>query len=93
MLEVAQAAGLQGLVCAPQEIKLLRPALNKTTLLVVPGIRPEGTAKDDQKRIMTPSEAARFGADYLVIGRPITQAADPAQAVKDILNSIKLRAA
>ena len=90
---LAQAAGVAGIVCAPQEIKLLRPVLNKATLLVVPGIRPEGSAKDDQKRIMTPNEAARFGADYLVIGRPITQAADPAQAAKDILNSIKLRAA
>ena len=90
---LAQTSGLAGIVCAPQEIKILRPALDKSMMLVVPGIRPEGAAKDDQKRIMTPSEAARFGADYLVIGRPITQAADPAQAVKDILNSIKLRAA
>lgn len=90
---LAQTAGAAGVVCAPQEIKLLRPLLDKSMILVVPGIRPEGSAKDDQKRIMTPSEAARFGADYLVIGRPITQAADPAQAAKDILNSIKLRAA
>jgi orotidine-5'-phosphate decarboxylase len=90
---LAQTSGLAGVVCAPQEIKLLRPALNKSMMLVVPGIRPEGAEKGDQKRIMTPAEAAKFGADYLVIGRPITQAADPAQAAKDILNSIKLRAA
>ncbi len=90
---LGQSAGIQGLVCAPQEIKVLRPALDKGMLLVVPGIRPAGAEKGDQKRTMTPADAAKYGADYLVIGRPITQASDPAQAAKDILNSLKLRAA
>ncbi|TAL38918.1 MAG: orotidine-5'-phosphate decarboxylase [Alphaproteobacteria bacterium] len=90
---LAESAGLQGLVCAPQEIRLLRQTLKQPMLLVVPGIRPDGSAAGDQKRTMTPAEAARLGADYLVIGRPITQAADPAQAAKNILNSIRLNAA
>lgn len=90
---LAESAGLQGIVCAPQEIRPLRQVLKTPLLLVVPGIRPEGSAAGDQKRTMTPAEAARFGADYLVIGRPITQAPDPVQAAKNILNSIRLNAA
>jgi orotidine-5'-phosphate decarboxylase len=90
---LAESAGLQGVVCAPQEIRLLRQSFTKPMQLVVPGIRPEGAAAGDQKRTMTPPEAARLGADYLVIGRPITQAADPVQAAQNILNAVRLTAA
>lgn len=90
---LAQNAGLAGIVCSPQEIGLLRQTLNKSMQLVVPGIRPAGSATGDQKRVMTPREAAEQGADYLVIGRPITQAADPGETAKAILSSITARAA
>jgi len=85
---LAEESGLQGIVCSPQEIAVLRAVLKKETLLVVPGIRPAGAAAGDQKRIMTPAEAGKLGANYLVIGRPITQAPDPAQAARDILQSM-----
>ena len=90
---LAESAGLQGVVCSPQEITALRKALKPSMLLVVPGIRPAGADKGDQKRVMAPDEAAGLGADYLVIGRPITQAADPAQAARNILDSIRKQAA
>lgn len=89
LARLAEESGLQGVVCAPQEITLLRGNLSKNMLLVVPGIRPAGAAAGDQKRIMTPAEAARLGADYLVIGRPITQSADPKIAAENILQSLK----
>ncbi|MCK9533686.1 MAG: orotidine-5'-phosphate decarboxylase [Pseudomonas sp.] len=81
---LAEQAGLDGLVCSAQEARLLKlqwPAGQ----LITPGIRPAGSAQDDQKRILTPAQAMQAGSDYLVIGRPITQAADPAQALNDIL--------
>jgi orotidine-5'-phosphate decarboxylase len=90
---LAAASGLQGIVCAPTEIGMLRQALPPGLQIVVPGVRPEGADKGDQKRTMTPAEAAALGADWLVVGRPITQAADPAQAARDILQSIRKRAA
>ncbi|MDE1153046.1 MAG: orotidine-5'-phosphate decarboxylase [Micavibrio sp.] len=88
LAKLAEDSGLQGIVCSPQEITVLRAALKKETLLVVPGIRPAGAAAGDQKRIMTPAEASKLGANYLVIGRPITQATNPAQAAQDILQSM-----
>lgn len=93
LAKLAQDAGLQGIVCSPQEIASLRKAIPAEMELVVPGIRPEGSDKGDQKRIMTPVEAASLGADYLVIGRPITQAQDPASAARAIVASLQKRAA
>jgi orotidine-5'-phosphate decarboxylase len=93
LAKLAEVAGLAGVVCSPLEIAPLRKALSAKTLLVVPGIRPAGSAASDQKRVMTPAEAAKLGADYLVIGRPITQAADPALAAEEILQSLALKAA
>lgn len=93
LAKLAQSAGLQGVVCSPKEIASLRKALPSEMELVVPGIRPEGSDKGDQKRVMTPVEAASLGADYLVIGRPITQAQDPASAARAIVASLEKRAA
>jgi orotidine-5'-phosphate decarboxylase len=88
LADLAQSAGLDGLVCSPFEIAPIRKACGSELTLVVPGIRPEGAAAGDQKRIMTPKEALARGADYLVIGRPITEAADRAQAAKIIADSL-----
>ncbi|MBE9562760.1 MAG: orotidine-5'-phosphate decarboxylase [Proteobacteria bacterium] len=79
--------GLDGMVCSPLEIVMLRNNLGKDFKLVTPGIRPV-TVVDDQKRTMSPSQALQLGADYLVIGRPITAASDPLQALLDIEQSI-----
>jgi orotidine-5'-phosphate decarboxylase len=78
--EIAWNAGLDGLVCGPQEIMLLRERFEAGVKLVVPGIRPAGSHKGDQKRTLSPAEAIARGADVLVIGRPITAAADPRAA-------------
>lgn len=88
LAELALDSGLDGVVCSPHEIETLRQQCGKDFKLVVPGIRPEGSASGDQKRVMTPKEAIEKGADYLVIGRPITEAKDPAQAAKEILSSL-----
>lgn len=85
---LAQAAGLDGVVCSPQEVAMLRAACGKDFLLVVPGIRPQGAAMGDQKRVQTPRAAVAAGADYLVIGRPITAADDPAAAARAILDEL-----
>jgi len=82
---LAQASGLDGVVCSPQEVAMLREACRKDFLLVVPGIRPAGAAVGDQKRVQTPRDAIAAGADYLVIGRPITEAPDPGAAARAIL--------
>lgn len=81
---LAERAGLDGLVCSAQEAGALKQA-HPRLQLVTPGIRPAGSAEDDQRRILTPAQALGAGSDYLVIGRPISQAADPAQALRDIL--------
>lgn len=78
--EIAWNAGLDGLICAPQEITMLRERFEGQLKLVVPGIRPAGSPQDDQKRTLTPADAIGRGADILVVGRPITQAADPRAA-------------
>jgi orotidine-5'-phosphate decarboxylase len=85
---LAQASGLDGVVCSPQEVAMLRATCRKDFLLVVPGIRPAGAAAQDQKRVQTPRDAITAGADYLVIGRPITEAPDPQAAARAILAEI-----
>ncbi len=85
---LAKSAGLAGVVCSGHEIESLRLICGADFTLMVPGIRPSGAQTQDQKRVMTPSDAVRRGASHLVIGRPITAAADPAQAARDILSSI-----
>lgn len=85
---LAQASGLDGIVCSPQEIAMVRSQTASDFKLVVPGIRPEGSAAGDQKRIMTPQAAVSAGADVLVIGRPITGADDPIGAARAIASSL-----
>ena len=78
------AAGLDGVVCSPRETAVLRRRHGAGFVLVTPGIRPSDSAPDDQQRVMTPAEAIRSGSDYLVIGRPVTAAADPVAALQAI---------
>ncbi|PAW65723.1 MAG: orotidine-5'-phosphate decarboxylase [Opitutia bacterium Tous-C1TDCM] len=85
---LAAEAGLRGLVCSPLEIAPLRAVLPPEVALVTPGIRPRDAKADDQTRIMTPSEAVRAGANFLVVGRPIFKAPDPVAAAKSILAEI-----
>jgi orotidine-5'-phosphate decarboxylase len=80
LARLAMAAGADGLVCSPQEVAKIRDALGEAPLLVVPGVRPAGSAAGDQARTATPAEAVAAGADWIVLGRPITGAADPAAA-------------
>jgi orotidine-5'-phosphate decarboxylase len=81
-------AGIRGFVCSPQEVSALRALTGPEGVLVIPGIRPAGAQIGDQKRIATPADALRDGASYLVVGRPITQAADPAEAAEAILEEM-----
>lgn len=85
---LAQRSGMDGVVCSAQEASLLSSALGSEFCLVTPGIRPADAAADDQRRIVTPADAMAAGSHYLVIGRPITQAADPVMACQTIANSI-----
>jgi orotidine-5'-phosphate decarboxylase len=93
LASLAQQCGLDGVVCSAHEIVRLRKALGPDFLLVVPGIRPAGAALGDQRRVMGPAEARDAGANVLVIGRPITGAPDPAQAARDIAQSLGISAA
>jgi len=81
-------AGIRGFVCSPEEVARLRALTGPAGVLVIPGIRPAGSAIGDQKRIATPGDALRQGASYLVVGRPITQAPDPAEAAEAILKEM-----
>jgi orotidine-5'-phosphate decarboxylase len=85
---LARDAGMDGVVCSAKEIEPLRAALGGDFKLVVPGIRPTWSETGDQKRIVTPAEAVRLGADFLVIGRPITAAADPVAAARRIAEEL-----
>lgn len=88
LARLCQDSGLDGVVCSPREIAAVRAACGADFTLVVPGIRPEGADTGDQKRTLTPAEARAAGADWLVIGRPITAADDPAAAAKAIAGSL-----
>lgn len=85
---LAVEAGADGCVCSPLEVAALRSALGEAAALMVPGIRPPGSAKGDQKRVMTPQQAMAAGASHLVIGRPITGADDPSTAARAIAQEL-----
>ena len=84
----AQENHAAGLVCSPMEITAVRETVGHALKIVTPGVRPSGAALGDQKRVMTPGEAIRAGADHLVVGRPITKAADPAAAARAIIAEV-----
>jgi len=86
---LAQRAGMHGVVASPQEIVMLRRAVRGDFAILTPGVRPEWAGKDDQHRIMTPSEAVHAGADYIVIGRPVLKATDRLAAVEKILREME----
>lgn len=88
MAKIAEAAGLDGVVASPREIAGVRAACGDGFRIVTPGVRPAGSDHGDQRRAMTPGEAISAGADYLVIGRPITQADDPSDATRAILDEV-----
>jgi orotidine-5'-phosphate decarboxylase len=88
---LALKAGLDGVVCSPQEIEIVRKEAGPGFFIVTPGIRPSWAATNDQKRIMTPTEALEKGANYLVIGRPVTAAPSPREAFLKIVEEIKER--
>ncbi len=88
LARLSEKSGLDGVVCAPHEISTVRSIAGRDFKLVVPGIRPKGSAADDQKRFMTPEEAIDAGANVIVVGRPITQAEDPSAAAHAIIESI-----
>ncbi len=87
--ENAKAAGMDGIVCAPQEVAAVRKIVGSDMLIVTPGIRPAGADAGDQKRVMNPAEAIAAGADFLVVGRPISAAADPEAAADAIVAEIE----
>jgi orotidine-5'-phosphate decarboxylase len=84
LAKLTKDSGLDGVVCSPHEIAVVRAACGSDFLIVTPGVRPSTSASDDQKRVMTPKRALEAGADILVIGRPITGASDPARAAQEI---------
>jgi len=91
LARLAKRCGLDGVVASPKEVRQIRRACGRDFLIVVPGIRPadaRGRRKDDQARVATPGEAIRAGADYLVVGRPITEAADPREAARAIAEEV-----
>ena len=89
LAKLAKKSGIDGMVCSAEEVAILRKETGPNTLLVVPGIRLAGGAMDDQKRIATPAQAIADGASMLVVGRPITRAADPAETTRTILEQIE----
>jgi orotidine-5'-phosphate decarboxylase len=88
LARLAVAAGADGVVCSPREVAAVRAAVGPGPLLVVPGVRPAGSARGDQVRVATPGEAVRAGADLLVLGRPLRDAPDPAAAARAVAASL-----
>jgi orotidine-5'-phosphate decarboxylase len=89
LADLAASSGLDGVVCSAREAQAIRAAAGADFTLVTPGIRLPGSGKDDQSRVVTPRDAVRLGADYLVIGRPITQSRDPAATLETIRQSLE----
>jgi orotidine-5'-phosphate decarboxylase len=89
LARLARASGIDGMVCSAEEVAMLRKETRPDTLLVIPGIRPAGSAVGDQKRVATPGQAIADGASMLVVGRPITRAVEPAAAARAILKEIE----
>lgn len=88
LAQLTKDSGLDGVVCSAQEAKMLRETIGQDFALVTPGIRPEGSNADDQKRIVTPKQAMLDGSTHMVIGRPITKSENPCQTLKDILATL-----
>ncbi|CAN5850545.1 orotidine-5'-phosphate decarboxylase [soil metagenome] len=87
---LAEASGMDGVVASPREVRLVRSTVRGSGFLIItPGVRPAGVALDDQKRVMTPAQAIRAGADYIVVGRPITSAKDPVESAGQILEEME----
>lgn len=89
LAKLAKEAGMDGVVASPLEVTRIRRECGKNFLLVVPGVRSRGASWDDQKRVLTPEEAIRAGADYLVVGKPIRDAKDPREAARQIVQEIE----
>jgi len=89
LARLSKSAGLDGVVASPHEIAMLRKELGRDFVILTPGIRPADSSSDDQKRFLTPAQAVKTGADYLVVGRPITAAKDPAAAAIKIIKEIE----
>jgi orotidine-5'-phosphate decarboxylase len=88
LAKIAKASGLNGVIASPHEIHMIRKAVGKDFLIVTPGIRPAWAEAGDQKRVMTPADAIAAGANYIVVGRPIIAADDPAQAARRVLEEM-----
>ena len=89
LAQLAQSAGVDGVVASPQEIELIKNACGPKFLVVTPGVRPKFSEVDDQKRVLSPGEAIRKGADYIVVGRPVIEAPNPLAAVQEIIKEIE----
>ncbi|MFY9175541.1 MAG: orotidine-5'-phosphate decarboxylase [Peptococcia bacterium] len=89
LARLAKESGLDGVVASPQEIQLIRSACGQDFSIICPGVRPTWAASGDQKRVMTPGEAIRAGADYLVVGRPITKAENPREAALKVIREME----
>lgn len=90
LARLAKSAGLDGVVASPKEIKEIRASCGEDFIILTPGIRPKSRSLDDQKRVMTPKQALKQGADFLVIGRPIRDAKNPVEAAKSILKEMEV---
>lgn len=89
LARLADQAGMDGVICSGQEVAMVKAATRSDFLAVTPGIRPLGIQSQDQKRVVTPKQAIEWGADYLVVGRPITAAANPYEAYRQIVTEVK----
>ncbi|MBI3990989.1 MAG: orotidine-5'-phosphate decarboxylase [Candidatus Omnitrophica bacterium] len=90
LAKMCEESGLSGVIASPMEIKSIREACRKEFIIVTPGVRPADSKMNDQKRTATPEEAIRWGADYIVVGRPITQAKEPARAAEAVIKAINV---